>query len=225
MSKLDRGGSHYEWRGMRWTYLPSRVARLSYDWRVMEWVGCCRVGLARGGEMRGKRGFERLARSTDSVSSLDHSRAQQSTAAATTGLLSPASAHDTHSLNANSQLDAVLPSPPPPPSLPRPQLIPHLPTHYSYPTPHSTSMNPPVRKVSLPPLHEFRFELDQNESLAITLLQGSAEVFGFELVPGQPYPFGDEARAAVWSAEGAELEMSLVSSSCSEVQWVTGGSR
>ncbi len=35
----------------------------------------------------------------------------------------------------------------------------------------------------------------------------------------------EEARAAVWSAEGAELEMSLVSSSCSEVQWVTGGSR
>jgi hypothetical protein len=67
---------------------------------------------------------------------------------------------------------------------------------------------PPLRRVSLPPLHEFRFELEPNETIAITLLQGTAEVFGFELVPGQPHPFGDEVRAAVWTSGGAELEMS-----------------
>lgn len=79
-------------------------------------------------------------------------------------------------------------------------------------------MNPPTRHISLPPLHEFRFELEGNDALAITLLQGSAEVFGFELVPGQPHPFGDEARAAVWSAEGAELEMSRF-----PLLWARGG--
>lgn len=67
---------------------------------------------------------------------------------------------------------------------------------------------PVTRRVQLPALHEFRFELDPNESLQITLIQGSAEVFGFELVLGQPHPFGEEARAAVWSPDGAEIEMS-----------------
>lgn len=205
--------------------LESRQVELLLACDGVGWVLSCWTGSRwRDEGERGGSSDSRLARSTHSVSSLDHSRAQQLLQQDT--VTSLGARHTlTHSLHPNSQLDAVLPSPPPPPSLPRPQLIPHLPTHYSYPTPHSTSMNPPVRKVSLPPLHEFRFELDQNESLAITLLQGSAEVFGFELVPGQPHPFGDEARAAVWSAEGAELEMSLVSSSCSEVQWVTGGSR
>ena len=72
------------------------------------------------------------------------------------------------------------------------------------------SNNPPRRQISLLPLQEFRFELEPGESLAVTLLQGSAEVFGFELVPGQPHPFGDEVRAAVWTPNGAELEMSRV---------------
>jgi hypothetical protein len=72
----------------------------------------------------------------------------------------------------------------------------------------SSSNPPPLRRVSLPPLHEFRFELEPKEAIAITLLQGTAEVFGCELVPGQPHPFGDEVRAAVWTSEGAELEMS-----------------
>lgn len=72
----------------------------------------------------------------------------------------------------------------------------------------SSTNPPPLRRVSLPPLHEFRFELEPKEAIAITLLQGTAEVFGCELVPGQPHPFGDEVRAAVWTSEGAELEMS-----------------
>ncbi|KAI5480267.1 pre-mRNA cleavage complex II Clp1 [Pseudohyphozyma bogoriensis] len=69
-------------------------------------------------------------------------------------------------------------------------------------------MDPPKRRLTLPPLHEFRFELEQGEALAITLLQGTAEVFGFELVKDLAHPFGDEARAAVWSPNGAEIEMS-----------------
>ena len=69
-------------------------------------------------------------------------------------------------------------------------------------------MSPPVRTLSLPPLHEYRFELDPSEALSITLLSGTAEVFGFELTKGQPHPFGEELRAAVWSSSGAEIEMS-----------------
>lgn len=70
-------------------------------------------------------------------------------------------------------------------------------------------MAPPTRHISLPPLHEFRFELEVSESLSITLLQGTAEVFGFELVLGQPHPFSDEVHAAIWTSGGAEIEMSL----------------
>lgn len=69
-------------------------------------------------------------------------------------------------------------------------------------------MSPPVRVLSLPALHEYRFELDPAEALSITLLNGTAEVFGFELTKGQPHPFGEELRAAVWSSSGAEIEMS-----------------
>ncbi|KAK4057354.1 Cleavage polyadenylation factor subunit clp1 [Microbotryomycetes sp. JL221] len=67
---------------------------------------------------------------------------------------------------------------------------------------------PQTRRVSLPPLHEFRFELEANEAISVTLLQGRAEVFGSELVAGQAHPFGDELRAAVWTPDGAELEIS-----------------
>lgn len=67
---------------------------------------------------------------------------------------------------------------------------------------------PAVKQVTLEALSEYRIELEPGEAISITLLQGSAEVFGFELVPGQPYPFGNEVRAAVWTSEGAELEIS-----------------
>lgn len=74
----------------------------------------------------------------------------------------------------------------------------------------ASTSNPPLRRVQLPPLHEFCFELEPREVISVTLLNGTAEVFGFELVPGQPHPFGDEVRAAVWTSEGAELEISRV---------------
>lgn len=83
-------------------------------------------------------------------------------------------------------------------------------------------MAPPTRHVSLPPLHEFRFELEPSEAISVTLLQGTAEVFGFELVPGQPHPFGDEVRAAVWTASGAELQMSPLFATRG-VRWKGGG--
>ncbi|EGG05280.1 uncharacterized protein MELLADRAFT_88142 [Melampsora larici-populina 98AG31] len=69
----------------------------------------------------------------------------------------------------------------------------------------------PTRSFKLLALHEYRFELDPAESISIRLVQGTAELFGFELAVGHDYPFGDEARAAIFSWHGADLEMSKVS--------------
>lgn len=68
---------------------------------------------------------------------------------------------------------------------------------------------PPTRSFTLLPLHEYRFELEPTESVSIRLIDGTAEIFGFELATGQAYPFGDEARAAIFSWHGANLEISL----------------
>ncbi|SCV66899.1 BQ2448_5545 [Microbotryum intermedium] len=65
----------------------------------------------------------------------------------------------------------------------------------------------PTRVIDLPPNHEFSFELEPYEQLSITLLTGLAEVFGRELVPHQPHPFGDEVRACVWTPTGCRLEV------------------
>ncbi|KAJ9479534.1 mRNA cleavage and polyadenylation factor CLP1 [Pseudozyma hubeiensis] len=74
------------------------------------------------------------------------------------------------------------------------------------------------RRVHLPPRSEYRFELEPHEKLSIRLVQGrtqsgeepDAEIFGAELVGGTQerwYPFGDEAKAAVSSWRGAEIEI------------------
>lgn len=74
------------------------------------------------------------------------------------------------------------------------------------------------RRVFLPPRSEYRFELEPHERLSIRLVQGrtqtgeepDAEIFGAELVGGSQerwYPFGDEAKAAVSSWRGAEIEI------------------
>lgn len=74
------------------------------------------------------------------------------------------------------------------------------------------------RRVHLPPRSEYRFELEPHERLSIRLVQGrtqsgedpDAEIFGAELVGGSQerwYPFGDEAKAAVSSWRGAEIEV------------------
>lgn len=74
------------------------------------------------------------------------------------------------------------------------------------------------RRVFLPPRSEYRFELEPQERLSIRLVQNrtqageepDAEIFGAELVGGTQerwYPFGDEAKAAVSSWRGAEIEI------------------
>ncbi|KAJ1026949.1 hypothetical protein NDA16_002242 [Ustilago loliicola] len=74
------------------------------------------------------------------------------------------------------------------------------------------------RRVFLPPRSEYRFELEPQERLSIRLVQNrtqageepDAEIFGAELVGGSQerwYPFGDEAKAAVSSWRGAEIEI------------------
>ncbi|KAK2466722.1 hypothetical protein APHAL10511_000980 [Amanita phalloides] len=60
----------------------------------------------------------------------------------------------------------------------------------------------------LDPETEYRFELDPGISLAIKLLSGHAEIFGFELVEGKSYLFGSECKAAVYTWRGCTIEMS-----------------
>ncbi|GAA6030990.1 hypothetical protein JCM8097_008972 [Rhodosporidiobolus ruineniae] len=75
----------------------------------------------------------------------------------------------------------------------------------------------PTRHFSIPATHELRFELESaTDALAIKLVNGYAEVFGYELVLGQTYAFSNEQRGAVWAPgvnnEGAEVEMSALDS-------------
>lgn len=68
-----------------------------------------------------------------------------------------------------------------------------------------------TRRFTVPPSNELRFELESpSDAISITLVSGSAEIFGFELVRGATYGFAHEQRGAVWAAgvsgEGAELE-------------------
>lgn len=74
------------------------------------------------------------------------------------------------------------------------------------------------RRIFLAPRSEYRFELEPQEKLSIRLVQTrtqngdepDAEIFGAELVGGTQerwYPFGDEAKAAVSSWRGAEIEI------------------
>lgn len=85
-----------------------------------------------------------------------------------------------------------------------------------------------TRRYQVPACHELRFELETpTDAISITLTSGYAEVFGFELVPGATYGFGNEQRGAVWAAgvngEGAELEMSPIPSlsHLSRMRWTS----
>ncbi|KAJ3517404.1 hypothetical protein NLJ89_g521 [Agrocybe chaxingu] len=64
------------------------------------------------------------------------------------------------------------------------------------------------KKWELEPESEYRFELDPGTSLAIKLVQGHAEIFGFELAEGKVYLFGFECKAAVYTWQGCTIEMS-----------------
>lgn len=66
------------------------------------------------------------------------------------------------------------------------------------------------RTITLEALQEWRFELDKQEAITVKLSSGTAECFGLELAHQVEYPFGDEARAAIFSWRGCELEMSLL---------------
>ncbi|CAD6927732.1 unnamed protein product [Tilletia controversa] len=71
----------------------------------------------------------------------------------------------------------------------------------------------PTRRQRIPPRSEFRFELEPGERISFRLVPssgGDAECFGAPLVAGEGrwYPFGEEAKAAIASWTGAELEMS-----------------
>jgi hypothetical protein len=68
---------------------------------------------------------------------------------------------------------------------------------------------PESQRVVIQPLTEYRIELEKGEGVAIRLLNGAAEIFGYELAPGIDYPFTDEVRAAVFTWTGCEIEMSL----------------
>ena len=78
---------------------------------------------------------------------------------------------------------------------------------------------PSPRRVNIPPLHELRFELEKGEACSIKLVNGSAEIFGFDLLPYIEHPLEDEVRAAVFSWTGAEVEMSRLSLLCSLLAW------
>ena len=85
-----------------------------------------------------------------------------------------------------------------------------LPLSVEHQHPNRMAPGPPTpRRVTIPPLHELRLELELGESCSVRLVGGNAEMFGFELLPGQDNPLGSEVKAAVFSWTGAEVEMSL----------------
>ncbi|KAF8323070.1 Clp1-domain-containing protein [Clavulina sp. PMI_390] len=66
---------------------------------------------------------------------------------------------------------------------------------------------PDFNEWSLEPNAEYRFELEADASLAVKLVQGSAEVFGAEMAIGHYYLFGAELKSAVFSWQGCTLEI------------------
>ena len=71
-------------------------------------------------------------------------------------------------------------------------------------------MPPPAdsSRVVIQPLTEYRIELEKHEAIAVRLLNGAAEIFGYELAEGIEYPLAEEVRAAVFTWTGCEIEMS-----------------
>lgn len=63
--------------------------------------------------------------------------------------------------------------------------------------------------ITLPPCSEYRFELEPNERFSIKLISGQAEIFGAELVCEKWYGFQDEAKGALSTWNGAQIEMSI----------------
>ena len=78
-------------------------------------------------------------------------------------------------------------------------------------------MQSETRRVPLPPRSEYRFELDAGEAISVRFVSdpvlghyGDAEVFGAPLIGGAQerwYTFGNEAKAAISSWGGGEVEI------------------
>lgn len=76
----------------------------------------------------------------------------------------------------------------------------------------ASSSSLPRRIQEIPPRTEYRFELEPAERIAIRLVPesgGTADVFGHELSAATErwYPFGDEAKIAVSSSTGCQIEV------------------
>lgn len=64
-------------------------------------------------------------------------------------------------------------------------------------------------------LQEYRFELESaKDAISIRLVSGTAECFGMELALDVDYPFAEEARGAIFTWSGCELQIGYHSSAC-----------
>ncbi|MES1911011.1 MAG: hypothetical protein MHM6MM_003515 [Cercozoa sp. M6MM] len=63
------------------------------------------------------------------------------------------------------------------------------------------------RRVKLKPEEELRFEVGPRQLLTVTLLDGSAEIFGSEMAHNRAYSFDSNSKKAVFSWHGAELQL------------------
>lgn len=65
-----------------------------------------------------------------------------------------------------------------------------------------------VQEFKLEPENELRFEVEsKNEKVYMILKSGMAEIFGTELVKGKTYEFTSGAKIAVYSFQGATIEV------------------
>ncbi|GME66952.1 unnamed protein product [[Candida] boidinii] len=60
-------------------------------------------------------------------------------------------------------------------------------------------------KVEIPPLQEWRFELNSKDKLKIKLLKGEAEIFGTELSPNVQYTFQGSLKSSISSFKGCTI--------------------
>lgn len=80
------------------------------------------------------------------------------------------------------------------------------------------------RVVSIPPLNEFRLELDVNEELSIRLVEGRAELNGCELSLEKSLALKDELKCSIYTWTGCKLEItgqSLVEYTSNETPLIT----
>lgn len=70
-----------------------------------------------------------------------------------------------------------------------------------------------VKEYKLEEDHELRFEVSSGGEAVVELLDGTAEIFGTELVHHKRYTFGSGARIAVFSWHGCKLELAGVTDS------------